>query len=228
MMICTNCGTSNPLGRVFCGACGKKLDLSGISSSTVTARERPNFFLRHWGKLFTILIVILLGAGSLAFFPNPEPIGKRGSSTDAARVQGPLRRLASLSRKRTLGAEFAERGINAYLHRKARSLRVESLSVDVGDGSFMVRMVEALQPVSLGSFKFTPRFSYDYIFVPAGPVVRARRAAVGRLVVIGPLKHAVVRKLHLLLASQAEWKAFEHAAEIKAEDGKIKVKAVRE
>jgi len=227
MLTCKNCGATNPLGRVFCGACGRKLDLSGMSSNAVLKAPRSSFLARHWGKLVALLILVLLASASLAFFPRPEPIGDRGSSTDASRLAGPLRMLTNLAAGRTLGAEFSEPGINAYLHRKARLLGVESLSVDVRDGYFAVRMVESLQPVSLGSFKFTPRFSYDHVFVPAGPVVRARSVWVGRLPLIGPFKSIVVRRLHLLMAAQREWQAFEHVAEIKAEDDTIRIKAVR-
>lgn len=228
MLTCKHCGTSNPLGRVFCGACGKRLDLSNITSQTVLSSSGSNPLARHWGKLVALFIVVLLGVGSLAFFPRIEPIGTKGSSGDASRIAGPLRQLKTLRPGRTLGAEFSEKGINAYLDRMVRRLGVESLSVLVGDSHFGVRLVKALEPISMGSLKFTPRFSFDYVFVPVGPVVRARRASMGRLMLIGPLKHIAVRTLGLLLADQDDWAAFEHVSEIKAEDGKIRIKAVRE
>ena len=48
MINCAKCGTENPLGRVFCKACGEKLDLRDMSSQRVVEMQKVGWLAKHW------------------------------------------------------------------------------------------------------------------------------------------------------------------------------------
>lgn len=97
MLVCTKCGTENPLGRVFCGACGKKLETDGISSDDLAGSEAGNWFVEN-SKYFTVagfvVVLILLG---LALWPNKATMGDAGSRVGGLRVE---RQISAIKRVR--------------------------------------------------------------------------------------------------------------------------------
>ena len=56
MVKCTKCGADNPLGRVFCQACGSKLDLSAMTSESVAERPADADVLARHGDLHVHLV----------------------------------------------------------------------------------------------------------------------------------------------------------------------------
>jgi len=227
MLICKKCGIENPLGRVFCGACGGRLDLAGMVSASMAQGRGASWFSRFWGLLVAFLILVVLGIASQCLVARTAPVGEVGNRSDLAAVTRPLRLLMNLGRGRSVGVDLPEKSINAFLALKARRLGAESITVSTGEGYFNVRLVQVADPLGVGSFEYIPRFSYDYTFVPVGGAVGTRRVAMGRLRLTGPLKTMAVRKLLALASGLDEWKAFANVTEIRAEDGKIWVKATK-
>ncbi len=79
MLICKKCGVDNPMGRVFCGACGGRLDLDGLSSASVTQGRSASWFSRFWGLLVALLILVVLGIAAQCLVARTAPIGEIGN-----------------------------------------------------------------------------------------------------------------------------------------------------
>jgi hypothetical protein len=203
MVICKKCGVDNPLGRVFCGGCGTRLELDRINMGTELKQHRPNWFRVHGVGLAVGLVVALLAVASLAFWPQSERIGEKPAAGGSSRMSGPLRAMAGLRPGQSIGRAFTEADINSlFSTERAKEMGIESLSVEIYDGFFNVRMVCPLPEIKLGSIDLQPKLSYDYACVPVGSVVRVRKA-------------------------QKEWSSFENTTEIRAEKGKIWIKVAK-
>jgi hypothetical protein len=200
------------------------LDLSDVGTDTVKKAALGSWFARHWGLLVFLVVLVIIAMTGLAFFPETGVVGKQGTRTSVIRVNNPLRALKNVGRGRTLGVGFSEQDINGYMrYYKAPKMKVDSLSVFVGEGYFNVRLIRSVDLFKVGSFSLEPKVSYDFAFVPRGGLVRARKATMGRLPLFGPLKHSAVRNLYALLAAQPEWAAFGSVSEVAVENGKIRV-----
>ena len=222
MVLCTKCGVENPLGRVFCGACGARLDLRDMSSEHMAERAKPHLFLNHWPKLVALIVLVLAGLAGLAFWPQQTPVGKKGTRMGGQRAIGALRAMADNKSGRTLGRDFTEEDINGFFEFfKAKKLNVESLSLQVANGYFKVRVIQNVGTLPLGSYRIEPRVSYDLLCVPVSSSVRVSGAAMGHLQWLGPAKSTVVRKVYGLLAKEPEWATFADLSEVRADEGKL-------
>ena len=65
MLVCKKCGADNPLGRVFCGSCGGKLDMTDITSDTLADQQRASFFVAHYKKFLLVLLLLVLATVGL-------------------------------------------------------------------------------------------------------------------------------------------------------------------
>ena len=222
MLICSKCGMENPLGRVFCGSCGAKLELSHMGSDTVAGSQSASVMFRHGLKLVIVVILVIAAVVVTAFVPKTRVIGKKGTNRGSRRVGSALRMIKGLPNGRALKKTFTEADINAYLEfSKARKLKMKSVSVAVGDGYFRVRVIRAIGPFALGPVQIEPKISHELMCVPVGDAVVVRRANMGHLPLFGPFKTLLVRGLHRKFAGQKEWAAFEYLATIQAEENRI-------
>ena len=224
MILCKKCGNSNPLGRVFCGTCGSKLDLSGLSSETVAEITRRPLVSLRFLKILWLLLLAPIIIAALAFWPDSAPIGRDGTRLGMQRVEGSLHLLADVKKGRTLGREFTEEDVNGYFKfDKAAKLQTESISVQAFEGYIQVRVVRALSMIRLGSVEVVPRVSYDLFCVPMGSLVRVSKVRMGHLSWLGPMKTSVVRSIYRMASSQKEWAVFGDMTELKLAPGKITV-----
>jgi len=169
MLPCRKCGADNPLGRVFCGACGAKLDLANADREIEAARVEPQR-RRERGCGITVVVVLLVAVAlGLALWPNTGELGAPGRSAGARRVDSQLRALRRVRPGTRLGATFRESDLNGYLRlSKARNLRVESLSISIKEDRFTVRMVRRLASFSVGDLGIVPKVSLDFVCTPDG------------------------------------------------------------
>jgi hypothetical protein len=212
----------SPLGRVFCGACGAKLDLSAMTTDNVASMTHRSFFsLRALKFLWVILIPPVLMAG-LALWPAPAPIGKAGSLIGTQRVERSLQTFVSLKKGRTLGSEFKEEDINGYFNSDmAAKLGATSVSMQVFEGYLQVHVVRTMKLLKLGSFVFSPPVSYDFFCVPAGSMLRMPKVSMGHLTWLGPFKTSLVRSLYGTAAANQDWAVLSDTSEITFEPGKV-------
>jgi hypothetical protein len=223
MVTCNRCGVENPLGRVFCGGCGGKLDLSQMGRDTVAEKVKINWFLLHWRKFLVGIVVLLLALVALAFWPQTRPIIKKEVTVlGGQRVVGALRVLENLRPGRTLGRDFTEEDINGFFEFvKSKEMGAKSVSVVVGDGWFRVRVIRLLGSFKFGTFVVEPTVSYDLMCVPMGGIVRVTQLTMGHLTWLGPFRRTVLRRVHGMFAAAPEWAVLLNANDIQAEEGKI-------
>jgi hypothetical protein len=230
MIICSRCGNQNPLGRVFCGTCGAKLDLTHMTTENVSQMtRRARIFNVKWlSYIASVILVVLLILAGLAIWADTEVIGKEGTRLGGDRVGSGLRLMSELKAGRTLNREFPEDDINGYFKfMKAQSLEVDSVTVQVTSGRFQVHVVRTLTSIRIGTFSFQPKVSYDLYCVPVGGRVRIVGARIGHLRWLGPARSSIIGRVYHLFSSQKEWAAFENLVEVKAEAGKITAQASR-
>jgi hypothetical protein len=229
MILCGKCGNQNPLGRVFCGGCGAKLDLNAVTTDQVNQMSRKRQFPWHWlGYAALLLGVALLVMVALAFWPRTTPIGTEGTLVGAQRVEAAVRMLRDLRVGRTLGRDFSEEDVNGYFRfLMAKKLEFESVSVETGREHFRVRVVKAKAPITLGSVSITPKTSYDLLCIPVGGTLRVRKVGMGHLGSVGPARRSTLAKLHRRFAMEKEWKAFDGVTLIQSEPGKLRVEVTR-
>jgi hypothetical protein len=228
MLKCDKCGAENPLGRVFCVGCGAKLDLSGVTRGEIAKGRKLRTTLRQWPIAIGAVVVLLLVCVGMALWPNMEPVGEKGTPGGASRVSARLTTMGRLQKDRTVVFTFAEKDINGFLeYRKIGKMKVQSLSVDVGEGYLRVRVVRRLKAIGFGPVQFNPTISQELLCTPSGSMLRIRRAWFGHLRLWGPVRTTVSRSLYKMFSRQREWKAFQHITDIAAEDEKVVVKVKR-
>lgn len=222
MPICTKCGNENPLGRLFCGGCGGKLDLSRMTSDEVMKEERINIVRDHWSKLFIVLLIAVVALIGVAAWPNDDVIGKKGTRPGVRRVK---RSLKLMGRKSRLPVQvFLEKDINGYFHyEKTEGMKLESFTVLVMDKYFNVRVVRAFPSIGVSKFEVTPKISYDFTCVPRGGGIEITKVSVGHLPMYGPARSAAINSVYKMLAAQKEWERLTNLKEIKAIKGKLTV-----
>jgi hypothetical protein len=212
----------NPLGRVFCGGCGSKLDLSNMGRDAVVEKVKASWFEILWPKALALLVVALLAMVVFAFWPQTNPIGKEGTRAGGQRVINSLGAMAELQAGRALGKDFPEEDINGYFKFfKAEKLKLDSLSIATKPGYFQAHFVRAMAPINLGFFQVQPKFSYDLFCVPVAGYVQVRDVWMGHMHWVGPFRSSIVQSLYRQLASDPDWKALRDLSELKAEQGRL-------
>ncbi len=230
MLVCQKCGNDNPLGRVFCGNCGTKLDLSNMTQDVVSEAVRVNWFMLHWRKFVAGAVAVLALMGILALIPNAGTIGEGGTLGGGRRVENLLRQLGQLQSGRTVSASFDEKDINGYFEFiKNRNLAdYEQVSMDVGIGYVRVHLEKTLFSLTVFGMDWQPKMTYELMCVPggAGGVV-ARKATVGRLPLSGPLRTRLIRRLRAQIAEQKDWAGLNYLTKVNMKDNTIHVEARR-
>jgi hypothetical protein len=216
MLICTKCGNDNPLGRVFCGVCGGKLDLSRMTSEAVQESVKVNWFAVHWPKFAIGVGVIIVMIALLSLWPQSELIGEKGTPNAANKVTATLRVIGQLPAGRSTPAVFTEKDINAFFEYNKKDLKdVSSLTVEVNEGFVRVRMIRPLAKIALLDYALEPKISYDLVLIPFGGVLVPKQATMGHLSMFGPLRKIPVGKLYGLLSAEKEWSSFQYVTDIK-------------
>lgn len=228
MLVCSKCGFNNQLGRVFCGQCGSKLELSGITTAAVAEAHRVSWITMHWGKCLGGVIVIILIIAGFAFWPCTERIGEKGTPGGSTRVEGQLKSIQNVLRPgMTAKYVFKEADINGYFeYRMGQALKdakVEFITVKCLQGGMLVRVVKPLLNQTAFGLKFNPTMSYDIGCVPVGGVLIPSKVSQGHLKVVGPVKTSVVKYVYDFLRKQKDWAAMDFVTEIKIDEGQVTV-----
>jgi len=199
-----------------------------MTTDTVALTARPSRVGRVLLQLFLVMLFAVLVMAVLCFIPRTSTLGKSGSRDAVSRVTAGLRALEGLRRGRTVGRSFKETDINGYMqYSLARRMKVESISVDVGEGFVRARMVRKFGPLSLGPIELEPKMSFDVACVPVGGALAVRKSAMGLMPLVGPLKSIAARPVYDRLSAQAEWKALHFVSEIRAENDALWIQAQR-
>lgn len=225
MLICKKCGTENPLGRIFCGSCGEKLDLTHMSSGAVAEAQKVAWIRRHISKIVACVVIAVLVITGLALWPKTATIGKKGTRLGGRRMEIAINSIERLRKGDLLGLDFTEKDINGYFEFfKTKKLKADSVSVSVRHGCMALRMVRTLTRWQMSKFEIVPKISCDVLCVPEqGGRVKVSKASIGHLPLLGPAKMPVVRAMREIVAGQKEWAGFEYLADIKMDEEKVSV-----
>lgn len=228
MLKCTRCGIENPLGRVFCGSCGSKLDLTGVTGDAIAEEVRPSFVELHYRKAVGVLAVLAVAVVALAFWPNTAPLGEKGTPASPSRTTGKMGVIQTLVSGRSVTVEISEADINGYLSfSRLRKTGIDSCTVRLVPQAFVARLVKPLGSWTAGKFSLSPKISFEVRCVPVGRQLLVSSASIGHLPAVGPLKRMAVGPFLKLFAGgkEAEW--LKAASEIKCDMGKVSITATR-
>ncbi len=224
MLICAKCGTENPLGRVFCGGCGKKLETSHVSSQDLTGSEADNWFIANIKYFVAAAIIAILVMVGMALWPSAGVVGDVGSRLHGLRVERQLAGMKRVGSNMTVGPfTFVERDINGYLDMKKDTWKIDAMSVDIKDDVFMVRIATTLFSIPLGSMKVAPKVTYEMACSAFGDGIGIRSSKIGHLPLGGPFKRTPLKILYKIVSSDKNWAVFSNVDEIKVTEGKITV-----
>ncbi len=223
MLKCAKCGVENPLGRVFCGACGSKLDLSSLTSEFVSEQHRVNFFRLHLRAFVNALVLIPVALLALALWPRLAPIGTVGNAAGTSNIGRQLGVLSGIGPGRSISIEVAEKDLNGYFqYSRIKKTKITSLSLHCVKGAFSVQMVVPLiPPIAIGPVSLEPKISYSLLVVPVGKQFRVVRAHIGHLRAFGPLKRVAVNPFMRLIAGGKEAAVLDRLSEVRCEEGKF-------
>lgn len=226
MLVCDKCGAENPLGRIFCGSCGSKLDMTNISSDVIANRQKSGFFVAHYKKMLVVLAILAMALVGLALWPQAGVLGEKGTSVGSGRTRRQMGVLLNLASGRTITVSISEKDINGYLkHTKSLSKQYESCSVDLVSRGMSSRLVIPLVEVPLGKFKLKLKVSFDIRCVPVGGQVVVTGASVGHLPLWGPARALAVSQYRKIFASGKEPEVLSVLTEVRIEDGQAELSA---
>ncbi len=199
---CQACGHDNELGRIFCGSCGKKLDMSQMSRERVSRERSAVSVGKIVKRLVLLLLVAVAVAAGLALWARApfQETRAAGARTGAYRVRGPL---AGVKNALDIGAEtsvtFEAGDVNDYLTIYFGA-GVKSISAEVNPGLMIIRVVEDLE-WTVFDYDIGPLpYSYEIRCVPHEDGFRTTGAAIGRLPLPGPLAAPVYRLMAAVFA----------------------------
>ncbi len=180
---CQDCGHNNELGRIFCGSCGKKLDMSQMSQENVEReRRRPRIGGRIKGVVL-ILLIAAIGAAALALWPL-GPLAEDAVLSDPGPVRGQLSGVwHAVEAGSPMRIVLREQEINSYLDVYRSRANLQSLQADIQPGIMVVRMIDQWGPWDIGGYYSLGPLQYtcEVRVVPHGKGYKLDGAALGRL-----------------------------------------------
>lgn len=218
---CKKCGAENPLGRIFCGQCGDKLDLS-LSSADIEQLEKPAWIRTAAMYAGVVLAAMLVLGGVLAFWAE-KPYATGGKQSDSRKV---MQRLNGIDQMLAAGSggsvEFSQDELNGYLfHYKRDAMKVESISACLRPDEFALRVVRKFRPIKIGSRQSNPKMSFDLVVSPDGNERKIKRAKIGRLPLLGPLASPVARAITGSFEEDKDQALFDERTSLIAEEGRL-------
>jgi hypothetical protein len=230
MVTCKKCGNENPLGRVFCVKCGTKLDLTHMTSEHVQEIQKTwsDPLVKYWPKAAAAIVVLCLVLVGLAFWPDSELIGKKGTRLDGHKVESAMASVKTMRTGATATMSFSEEEINGYFDFfKTKGMALQSVSVSVMDGYVFVRIVRPLQSIPIPKFHVSPIISYELQCQPYGGQLVVASIKVGHLSMFGPLKTSAKRTVYTMLSREPEWANMKFISDIKCVPGRMTIQLVK-
>ena len=224
MIGCKKCGVDNPLGRVFCGSCGSKLDLTHMTSDAVSEAQRVSAVQQHWPKVVIAVVLALVGLVVMACWPYRVPIGVTGTLHGGKRVENMFKAIKYLAKGRSFDRELPENDINGYFQFiKNKELKVDSVSMSVQDGFLNVRVIRTFGRLGVWKYEVPITSSCDLLCIPVGGRLHVKKGRIGHLPAVGPIKTSVAGSILKLVAEDKDWQALKYASKIKATESAIQI-----
>lgn len=221
---CRGCGHRNPMGRLYCMACGARLEVNEQTVSAAGARAGRGSGLR----MLRLGVVLLLLVALVQMVRPVAPGAEVGARAQAGNVEAKVEALqAALMESRARQETFAEPELNAYL--------VELLAGHAGPSAtwlgFEVRRVQvALTPgqavllveAARGSLVLTQEITAEPVRTPQGWQFEVTGLRVGHLPLPRPLANMVaVRSARLLAGLTREREVFQRLSGFRISRGSV-------
>jgi len=188
---CSQCGTENALGRVFCSGCGLKLESANISQESLAKAQRPAKTVKLASRIVGILVAIS-AVVLLSFMHWPSPIdadeGTRRAGNTATRKLDLVDRQIKTGSLRLVSQNFTEKDVNGYfIFHGSKKRRL--LDVAFHEGHFEARLVSSIGPITIGSFESPAlRLSRKVRGRASASGIEITHGSIGHVPMIGPLK----------------------------------------
>jgi hypothetical protein len=222
-MTCPRCGGPIDLGRVFCGSCGAKLDLSHLSHDKIPVPRR-SWFPVLFRVLAPLLILLVVLCVVLALWPRNEPIGKAGTRLGARRADSQLAAAGEMGTGRSLTVWLAEEDVNGYFEFFGdQRLGLQSLRLKTHPGYFEVRCVRSPDTIEIGRIRLGFTLTLDMACVPVGNRIAPRRGSLGHLRLPGFVLRRFASRLAGRFDDWPEGRLVRSASGIGVQDGRFEL-----
>lgn len=225
MIICKKCGMDNQLGRVFCTSCGTKLDLTAMSSQSISSADKESWIGENWPKLVLVpSLIIVVAVAGLVLWPG-RGVGKdKNPSSSSRRVEGQIASLSNLKTGQRVGPYLvSQQDLNAYLVELAKKAKVTSMTVKLSKGLVDASMMNVVAVLGSGTNKVPIGISFDAVFVPEGGKLKIVRGSVGHLPLFGPLLKIAENAFIKAVAAEPKNTNLALIEEITVDDGKMSI-----
>lgn len=208
---CAKCGAKNELGRVFCASCGQKLDLSQRTAAHDIEQDfGPNILKRVAVFVVAGIVLALLAFGALALWPAKPIVDNVGEKRGAVRVAQLLleakKALAVSPAGERRSLQFTEKELNSCLERKCEGLGLNSVTVNLFPGGFVLRIEQpgiglpfTLPGMTSSQLPITYIVRGGFVNVPPARLV-IRGVRMGHLPLTGGMRSSVYKKLNEIFA----------------------------
>lgn len=216
---CLKCGAENALGRMFCFRCGKKLELGEPTAQDLKIKKRSNVV----ANLSGIVLILLLLAGAvigLILWPQTDPLGRPPSRAGARQVSLALRGMHMSVGMESVGRNFRESDINAYLKQiRIADLGLDALSVKLTADRIRIRLRQSNAPWHVLWMTFHPTLTRDVTLEPTqGGAVKVVGAQIGHLPLPVTFSESTAARFKALFKGEREMLVFSRVQEIEVKD----------
>ncbi len=222
IIICTNCGYENNPGHVFCVKCGERID---YETATVKTYKDWSFLIPAFKGIITTIVIVLVFAVALSFFPVGKGAGKRGMGPHVRMFRENIEQLTeAISNKTHTVVTISEEQLNgftSFMVRESRSKAnaeieiphyVQSINYDIRKDDLDITVIIKKMPVTQGfMLRVVP------IAAPNKAVTfKIRAAYIGFMPLPGLVRGFLVKEMAASLSGfEKYYRMLDHAATIK-------------
>lgn len=190
---CNHCGAKNPIGRIFCMACGQRMTITNADVEKARAQARPSLWPKLlspliWGGVIALMVVVLWPSS-----PFPSTLKESDRPLVLGRVESKINALRSAA---TGGFDQKERfqpvELEALAWRRNVETNTPQFSVLLADDRLTLRRIDRFGPWTLLGRSWGPlTISRDAVMVADGAQLKVVGGRFGHLPLPGPA-HALV------------------------------------
>lgn len=167
---CTQCGHTNPLGRMFCMKCGAQLELATLNPANM--KRQVTGKSRFLGRIVRLAITLALLYAIIMILRPVVPTGSEGNPQDVQRLRQKLGLLKGAVLESRPGAQrISEVEVNSYLaelvgrNKDDSAYVLKKVNVAMNAGQVIVVLVSKFGPATL-TYEITgvPGHSPDHHF----------------------------------------------------------------
>ncbi len=224
-LVCGKCGSTIPIGVVFCPVCGTKADLDGVDNKRTSGFSVRAIFSRiRWGIISLIIITALLVISGLAICPYNKCVGKQGGKQSAEIFINQVKTIKNLSAGiNELSIVLTEKEINSYL----KNIRIPNIDMDfccvqIMNDKAHIRSGREVGPFHLLKFTFNIKLTADIWYQYNDNKLSVSKAKLGHLPLFGKYRKILADKMQTAVLGAPDKNPWlKRIKDIKLQDKKI-------